>query len=100
GVIVTRFLEAEPLPSDALTREEVLAAVVTAIRTLHTMRPITSRFSPFRVVREYRRIAAARRVPIPPAYPVALARADEIERACRAQPVPLVPCHNDLLNAN
>jgi thiamine kinase-like enzyme len=100
GIVVTRFLEADPLPASALARDDVLAGVVTAIRTLHAMPAIASRFSPFRVVREYRRLAAERGVPIPPAFGDALAAADEIERACGARPVPAVPCHNDLLSAN
>jgi thiamine kinase-like enzyme len=100
GILVTRFLTADPLPADALARDDVLAGVVTAIRTLHAMPAIPSRFSPFQVVRDYRRLAAERDVPIPPAFEEARAAADEIEQACGARPVPLVPCHNDLLSAN
>ncbi|HEV8675468.1 MAG TPA: phosphotransferase [Methylomirabilota bacterium] len=94
GILVTRFLEADPLLPEALARGEILARVVTAIRTLHAMPAIPSRFSSFRVVREYRRIAAERGVPIPPAWAMALERADEIEGAFQARPAPLVPCHN------
>jgi thiamine kinase-like enzyme len=100
GVLVTRFLAAEPLSADALGRDDVLAGVVTAIRKLHAMPAIGSRFSPFRVVREYRQIAVERGVPIAPAFEAARAAADEIERACGARPVAPVSCHNDLLSAN
>jgi thiamine kinase-like enzyme len=100
GILVTRFLAADPLPADALARGDVLADVVTAIRTLHAMPAIPSSFSPFRVVRDYRRLAAERDVPIPRAFEEARAAADEVERACGARPVPAVPCHNDLLSAN
>jgi thiamine kinase-like enzyme len=100
GVLVTRFLDARPLEPGDLARAEGLAPAVAAIRALHAMPPIPSRFSPFRVVRDYRRVAAERGVAIPAAFADALARADEIERACRARPVPLVPCHNDLLSTN
>jgi len=100
GVLVTRFLEATPLEPGDLARADGLARAVPAIRALHAMPPIPSRFSPFRVVRAYRQVAVDRGVPIPPAFAEALARADEIERACRARPVPPVPCHNDLLSAN
>jgi thiamine kinase-like enzyme len=100
GILVTRFLAADPLLTDALAREDILAAVVTAIRTLHAMPAIPSSFSPFQVVRDYRRLAAERGVPIPPAFEEARAAADAIEQACGARPVPLVPCHNDLLSAN
>jgi thiamine kinase-like enzyme len=100
GVLVTRFLEADPLPADALARDDVLTPVVTAIRTLHAMPPIASRFSPFRVVREYGRIATDRGVPAPAVCAAALARTSEIEQACRVRPSPPAPCHNDLLAAN
>jgi thiamine kinase-like enzyme len=100
GILVTRFIAADPLPPEALGREEVLAAVVTAIRTLHSMPAIPSRFSPFRVVREYGRLVAERGVAIPPVLEAVLGAAGEIERACRTRPAPAVPCHNDLLSAN
>ena len=100
GVLVTRFLDADPLSVGDLEREDVLARVVAAIRALHAMPPVSARFSQFRVVRAYRRVAARRGVPIPGAYAVALERATEIETAVRAGSGPPVPCHNDLLQAN
>ncbi len=60
GILVTRFIAADPLPPEALGRNEVLATVVTAIRTVHSMPAISARFSPFRVVSEYARLAAER----------------------------------------
>jgi thiamine kinase-like enzyme len=98
--LVTRFLDAEPLAPAAVAREDVLERVVAAIRTIHALPPIPSRFWPFRIVREYQRIAAGRGVAMPPTYPAVLARADEIEAAFRAAPGPTVVCHNDLLSAN
>jgi thiamine kinase-like enzyme len=100
GILVTRFLAADPLPAEALARDDVLTGVVTAIRTLHAMPAIRARFSPFRVVHEYGQIAAERGVPIPAAVEAARAAADEIERACGARAAAPVPCHNDLLSAN
>jgi thiamine kinase-like enzyme len=100
GVLVTRFLPADPLPPEALAREDVLARVVAAIRRLHAMPPIPAAFSPFRVVRDYQRVASRRGVPIAAAFAEALARADEIERALASRPAAPVPCHNDLLSSN
>jgi len=100
GVLVTRFVAGEPLTPDALARDDVMQCVVAAVRALHGMSPIPARFSPFRVVREYARIAAEHGAPAPPAQAVMLARSDEIERALAARPVSPVPCHNDLLSAN
>ena len=54
----------------------------------------------FRIVETYRRIAADRGVPIPPAFDEAHARADRIEASLVHHPMPLAVCHDDLLNAN
>lgn len=100
GALVTRFVEARPLPTEDLERPEVLARVVEALKAIHSMRRIPSSFDPFRVVRGYRRVAEEHGVPIPEAYAEALAYAERIERTFLAAPTPERPCHNDLLNAN
>jgi thiamine kinase-like enzyme len=64
------------------------------------MEPIPSTFDPFRVVRTYREVAASRGVQAPAAYDEAIEAADRIRSAFDAAPIPVVPCHNDLLNAN
>jgi thiamine kinase-like enzyme len=98
--LITRFIVADPLPEADLERREVLEAVVGSIKAIHAIPRIPARFDPFRVVREYRQTAESRGVTIPPAYHDALVRADEIELAFRAAPIPERACHNDLLNAN
>ncbi len=100
GALVTRFVQAAPLEPERLEGDDVLAAVVRAMRAIHTMRPIPSTFDPFRVVREYREVAAAHGVVAPPAYGDALAVAERIEQALASTARTPVPCHNDLLNAN
>jgi thiamine kinase-like enzyme len=100
GVLVTRFVEADPLAAEDLGRTDVLARVVAAIQRLHAMPPIPGRFSPLSVVRQYREVAADHGVSIPDAYAPALERAVEIETAVGAAAETAVPCHNDLLSAN
>ncbi len=70
------------------------------MRRIHDGPPIPGLFVPFRIVEAYRALAAARGVPIPPEYDIALAFARRIELACLSSPVEMRPCHNDLLNAN
>ncbi len=98
--LITRFVDADPLPEDDLEREEVLAAVVASVKSIHSMTPIPSTFSAFRVVREYRNVAVERGVLISTDFDRALERADRIESAFLRAPVTPVPCHDDLLNAN
>lgn len=98
--LITRFVEADPIPVEGLERIEVMAAVVRSVVAIHSMAPIPSRFDVFDVVRRYRATAAERGVAIPRAYDDALTVADRIAATLAARPTQLRPCHNDLLNAN
>jgi thiamine kinase-like enzyme len=94
GCLVTRFIEGRPVPPEELDP----ASAGGTIRLVHDGPAIPGRFDSFRVVETYRATAEARGVSIPVAYEEASRRAAAIE-ATRAG-APLVPCHNDLLNAN
>jgi thiamine kinase-like enzyme len=98
--LITRFVEADPLPPEDLERREVLEQVVRSVKSIHAMGRITSTFDAFGVVRDYRRVAEEHGVRVPDEYGSALAFADRIERAFGRAPIQARPCHNDLLNAN
>jgi len=98
--LITRFVHAQPLPAEDLEKPEVMNAVVEAFRAIHGMAPIPSAFDPFRVVRDYRDTAEIHGVHVPATYRQALHAADRIAVAFGRQPLPIRPCHNDLLNAN
>ena len=98
GYLVTRFIEGNPIPPEEMGRPAPIARAAETLRRIHEGPRIPGRFDSFRVVETYCATAAARGVPIPDAYGRAKEHADEIERA--RGPQPLVPCHNDLLNAN
>jgi len=100
GALVTRFVQADPLPAENLEDPETMAAVVRSIRAIHEMAAIPSSFDAFLVVREYRGVAEARGVAIPTAYDDALGVADRIARSFAPRVLPKRPCHDDLLNAN
>jgi aminoglycoside phosphotransferase (APT) family kinase protein len=91
GYLVTRFVAGE------VGRVDV-PQVGAALRRLHDGPPMPSRFDSFRVVEAYRAIADERGVVIPPLYSWAAGIAGRIEGRRRAAPI--LPCHNDLLNAN
>ena len=57
-------------------------------------------FDPFRIVEDYRRISEERGVAVPDAFDGAHEKASRIEAAFASDPMPLRPCHNDLLEAN
>jgi len=98
--LVTRFVDADPLPPEDLERREVLEQVVRSVKAIHAMGHITSTFDAFGVVRDYRTVAEKHGVRVPHEYGSALAFADRIEPAFGRALVPPRPCHNDLLNAN
>jgi thiamine kinase-like enzyme len=100
GCLVTRFVPGAHIPVQDLEREPILASVVGSMRAIHACAPIRSTFPVFRIVETYRRIAADRGVPIPPAFDEAHARADRIEASLVHHPMPMAVCHDDLLNAN
>ena len=98
GWLVTRFVEGEPVPPDRMREPANLRRVADALRTIHAAPVIPGRFDAHRVVEAYRETAAAHGVDAPAAFDWAKGVADRIEAA--RGPHPLVPCHNDLLNAN
>ncbi len=100
GALITRFVQGAHIPEQDLEREDVLRAVVRSVQAIHSGPPIPSSFPVFRIVEDYRGIAAERGVAAPPAFEQVHARAGDIEAAFSKHPLPDRPCHNDLLNAN
>ena len=100
GALITRFVEGGHIPEEDLQREDVLTAVIRSVKAIHACPPIPSSFPVFRIVEEYREIAAERGVAAPPAFDDVHAKAGDIEAALAKHPLPHRPCHNDLLNAN
>jgi len=98
GWLVTRFIEGRPIAVEEMRSPTTLPRVAEALRRLHSARAIPGRFDSFAVVDAYRSEAEANGVHIPKEFARAREVADRI-RAARG-PQPLVPCHNDLLNAN
>jgi thiamine kinase-like enzyme len=100
GCLVTRWIDADPLSEGDLERDEVLHPVVEAIKAIHAGPGLRWFFNPFRIVEDYRRISEERDVEVPAAYDDAHVQASRIEAAFASDPMPLRPCHNDLLEAN
>jgi thiamine kinase-like enzyme len=98
GYLVTRFIEGHPIPPDRMRSPEQVTRAAAALRAIHRAEPIPGRFDAHRVVEDYRRTAVEHGVEAPADYAWAREVGDRI-REVRG-PQPLVPCHNDLLNAN
>jgi thiamine kinase-like enzyme len=100
GALITRFVQGAHIPEEDLERDDVLGAVVRSVRAIHACPPIPSSFPVFRIVEDYRAIAAERGVAAPAEFNRVHAKAGDIEAALSTHPLPDRPCHNDLLNAN
>jgi len=98
GWLVTRFIDGRPIAVEEMREPRTIRRVASALRRFHEANPIAGRFDAHAVVEEYAREAAERGVEIPEAYAAAHEMSERI-RATRG-PQALVPCHNDLLNAN
>ena len=98
GWLVARFIEGTPVTLEEMRRPQTLALVAAALRRFHDSGAIPGRFDAHAVVEDYRAKAQAHGVAIPPEFARAHELSERIRSARGAQP--LVPCHNDLLNAN
>jgi len=98
GWLVARFIAGTAISPDEMRQHGVLARVAAALRAFHESSPIPGRFDAWAVVDDYRVTALEHGVAIPSQFDHAREVAERI-RAARGSPQ-LVPCHNDLLNAN
>ena len=98
GILVTRFIEGRPVTDEAVHQPLMLERIAQSLRRIHQAGSIAARFSPFRVVEAYALTTTRHGGQLPASVERARPIALDIERALR--PEPLVPCHNDLLNAN
>jgi thiamine kinase-like enzyme len=100
GYLVTRFIIGSPVSLEDVHQPETLARVADSIRRIHGGPAIPGLFVPLRVAEAYLALATSRGVPAPRGWAKAHAAGRRIERALLEAPLPLLPCHNDLLNAN
>jgi len=98
GWLVTRFIEGRPVPPEEVRTPNGIRRVAAAIRKIHEAAAIPGRFDAYVVVDQYREEAKKHGVWIPAEFDHAHYASERIRRA--RGPQPLVPCHNDLLNAN
>jgi thiamine kinase-like enzyme len=98
GWLVTRFIEGRGVPPEDIRQPEGIRRVVGVLRKIHGAAAIPGRFDAHAVVDEYRVEALAHGVSVPPEFVEAHEVSEHIRRA--RGPQGLVPCHNDLLNAN
>jgi len=100
GCLVTRFIPGRPLEPHEVRTPPHLGEVAAALRAFHAGPPLPTRFVVFRIVEEHLAAALAHGGAEPPEYAPLHALAARIEAALTHPEHALVPCHDDLLNAN
>jgi len=98
GWLVTRFIEGRRIPPDEMREPRGLGRVAAALRKIHSAPAIPGRFDAHAVIDDYRAKAESFGAMIPGEFEAAREVSQRIKSA--RGPQPLVPCHNDLLNAN
>jgi thiamine kinase-like enzyme len=99
GVLVTRFVAGRGLSSEEIGRADSIKRVAESLQRYHGGTAFPGTFSAFQTVQEYLQLSRPQ-APLPPAIDSMVERAEAVDRAMRAAPRPLRPCHNDLLLAN
>ncbi len=96
--LVTRFLDARPVPPVELAAEPMLGEVAATLQRVHSAGTIDAMFNPFSVIHDYHEIALSKGVVEPFDYRQSLSIVERIHVARSFRPTAF--CHNDLLNEN
>ena len=100
GLLLIEFVEGRTLEAVDLRRDELLPAVATACRQLHSGPRFSSDFDMFVIRDRYLKTVLDRGFRLPDRYLEFTERWAEVRTVLSMQSPQTVPCHNDLLAAN
>lgn len=100
SVMVLEFIPGETMSAERLQGPGMPERVAESLRLLHRGPRFLHDFDMFRLVEYYVGIVRERSIPVPDGYWDRLPVVGEIEAAVKANALPPVPCHNDLLPEN
>ncbi len=100
GVIVLEWIDGTTMSNAAFAGAGWPERVATSLRQLHAGPRFLHDFNMFRLTERYLRVVDERNIPIPVGYRDRVPLLPRIEAALAGAPLPLVPCHNDLLAEN
>jgi thiamine kinase-like enzyme len=99
-VMVLEFIEGETMSGSVLRTHEQARRMAGSLRRLHSAPRFRKAFDMFRLTEFYLRVCDEHGVTVPEGLRDRSVQMAEIERAFAGNPVPSVPCHNDLLAEN
>jgi len=100
NVMVLEFIEGKTMSKDALKAPGMPTRMSQAIKQLHAGPRFLTDFNMFRLTEYYLKICAERSIPVPDGYIERMPIVEQIENAMSVNPLPTVPCNNDLLGEN
>jgi len=99
-VMVLEFLDGKTMSKDALNATGMPARMAQSIKQLHAGPRFLTDFNMFRLTEYYLRVCKEREIRIPDGYLERMSTVTQIENAMSVNPLPTVPCNNDLLAEN
>jgi len=100
SVIVLEWLDARTMSNAAFQRADEPTRIAQALRRLHAGPRFRDDFDMVALSARYLGVIDERGIPVPAGYREHLAAVPRIDTTLRANPLPTVPCHNDLLAEN
>ena len=99
-VMVLEFINGVTMSNESLNAPGMPARIAESLKCLHAGPRFYTDFNMFRLTEYYMDIVREYQVRIPDGYPERLPTIKRIEDALLVQPLPTVPCNNDLLAEN
>jgi len=100
GVSVVEWINGRTFEALDLDDAQTLSRVAAACRLLHSGPAFASDFDMFAIQRRYLDLVRSHGYRLPAGYESHQPTIERIEAAMSVHPLPIVPCHNDLLAAN
>jgi thiamine kinase-like enzyme len=101
GYLVTRFIKANPMPPEVITRPENIMRVVRKLRLFHQKGPeLNGEFNVFRRIEMLTAVSKQKNCKFPFDFDWIMQMVYAVEKALLKDPYIPTPCHDDLLNLN
>jgi thiamine kinase-like enzyme len=100
NVMVLEFINGKTMSKELLNGAGMPGRMAESIRRLHGGPHFFSDFNMFRLTEYYLGICKERQIRMPKGYPDRMPTVTQIEKALLVDPLPSVPCNNDLLAEN
>ena len=99
-VMVLEFIQGVTMSNEKLQAAGMPVRIARSLKMLHSGPRFLTDFNMFRLTEFYLSICEQQEVTIPARYPERMPMINQIESALEVNPLPTVPCNNDLLAEN